>query len=102
VASEAEVRAILHSTVSACPRGPHACIQLPPSPQKRTSQAMERITDGGEDQGAVEALWGTRRRRVITSVLERAVSRERLFLSVSSFPSRVRAKRAAGGTRELT
>ena len=38
------------------------------------------MSDGGEDQGADEAFWGRRRRRIITSLLERAVSRERLLL----------------------
>jgi len=47
-------------------------------------QVMERCSDGGEDQGAEEALWGRRRRRIITSVLERAVSRERAALSFSA------------------
>ena len=38
---------------------------------------MERCSDGGEDQGAEEAFMGQkRRRRIVTSVLERAVSRE--------------------------
>ena len=43
---------------------------------------MERCSDGVEDQGAEAALWGRRRRQESTEpVLERAVSRERLFLS---------------------
>ena len=46
-----------------------------------SAKRWERCSDGGEDQGTEEALWGRRRRRIITSVLERAVSRERLFLS---------------------
>jgi len=40
------------------------------------TKLIERCSDGVEDQGAEEALWGRRRRRIITSVLERAVSRD--------------------------
>ena len=40
---------------------------------------MERCSDGGEDQGA-EERYGAEEGRIITSVLEKAVSRERLFL----------------------
>ena len=48
------------------------------------------VSDGGEDQGAEEVTVqrGRRRRRIITSVLERAVSRERLFLAARPGPSR--------------
>ena len=46
-----------------------------------TAKRWSAVSDGGEDQGAEEASWGRRRkRRIITSVLGRAVSRERLFL----------------------
>ena len=38
------------------------------------------VSDGGEDQGAEEAFKGHEEGRIVTSVLERAVSRERLFL----------------------
>ena len=64
------------------------------------------MSDGGEDQGADEVtVHGAEEGGIITSVLERAVSRERLFLfsavvrdtrAVSSQP---RVQRAFGHTR---
>jgi len=46
------------------------------------SDGALHVSDGGEDQGAEEAFMGQKKEegRIITSVWERAVSRERLFL----------------------
>ena len=86
-------------------RPPHLCtFHRPPFPSttsdvskgafagKTCCQAMERCSDGGEDQGAEEAIWG-QERSIITSVLERAVSRERLFLSAREMSTNTNAHR---------
>jgi hypothetical protein len=48
-------------------------------------QADERCSDGVEDQGADDVLWGRPRQESTKSVLERVVSRERLLLSASGW-----------------
>jgi hypothetical protein len=47
------------------------------------AKLIERCSDGVEDQGAEDVLWGRRSQESTESVLERAVSRERLFVSAS-------------------
>ena len=67
---------------------------------QRSAKRWSAVATVAKTKEAEEALWGRKGRRIITSVLERAVSRERLFLSTLATRARGSLE-GAGGSAPL-